>query len=137
MELVGRPEFITEPWFSSGAGRAEHGDELDEAVGAWILQRDRDDVVAQFEAAQAAVAPVYDASDIVADPQYAALGTIVTLPDPDLGEVSMQGPLFRLSDGVPPVRFTGRPPGADTTEVLTELGFSAHEIAALRENGSV
>jgi len=137
VELVGRPEFITEPWFSSGAGRAAHGDELDEAVGAWILKRDRDDVVAQFEAAQAAVAPVYDASDIAADPQYAALGTIVTLPDPDLGEVSMQGPLFRLSDGVPPVRFAGRPPGANTTEVLTELGFSDVEIAALRENGSI
>lgn len=137
MELVGRPEFITEPWFSSGAGRAAHGDELDEAVGAWIAGRDRDDVVAQFEAAQAAVAPVYDASDIAADPQYAALGTIVTLPDPDLGEVSMQGPLFRLSDGVPPVRFAGRPPGANTIEVLTELGFSDDEIAALHENGSI
>ncbi len=137
MELVGRPEFITQEWFSSGAGRAEHGDELDEAVGAWIAERDRDDVVAQFEAARAAVAPVYDASDIASDPQYAALGTIVTLPDDELGEVAMQGPLFRLSDGVPPVRFTGRQPGADTIEVLTELGFSSDEIAALRKDGSV
>ncbi|MGO1383329.1 MAG: CaiB/BaiF CoA transferase family protein [Arachnia sp.] len=137
MELVGRPEFITQEWFASGAGRAAHGDELDEAVGAWIAARDRADVVAQFEAAQAAVAPVYDASDIAEDPQYEALGTIVTMPDEDLGEVSMQGPLFRLSDGVPPVRFTGRPPGANTTEVLTELGFSDIEIASLRENGSI
>lgn len=137
MQLVGRPEFITEPWFASGAGRASHGDELDAAVGAWIAQRDRDDVVAQFEAAEAAVAPVYDASDIAVDPQYAALGTIVTLPDDDLGEVSMQGPLFRLSEGVPSVRFTGRAPGANTTEVLAELGFSSDEIASLRREGSI
>lgn len=137
MTLVGRPDFIHQPWFSSGAGRAAHGSELDEAVSTWIAQRDRDDVVAQFEEAHAAVAPVYDASDIATDPQYAALGTIVTLPDDDLGEVSMQGPLFRLSDGVPPVRFTGRAPGANTAEVLAELGFSADEIASLRREGSV
>lgn len=137
MELVGRPEFVTEPWFATGAGRAAHGDELDEAVGAWIAERDRDEVVARFEAAQAAVAPVYDASDIATDPQYAALGTIVTMPDDDLGEVSMQGPLFRLSDGVPPVRFTGRAPGANTTQVLIELGFSDAEITSMREEGSV
>ncbi|MGV8845159.1 CaiB/BaiF CoA transferase family protein [Tessaracoccus sp.] len=137
MILVGRPDVIHEPWFESGSGRASHGEELDEAVSSWIAERDRDDVVAQFEAAEAAVAPIYDAADIAADPQYEALGTIVTMPDPDLGEVSMQGPLFRLSEGVPPVRFTGRAPGANTDEVLAELGFGPEEIALLRSEGSV
>ncbi len=137
MTLVGRPDFIDQPWFTSGAGRAEHGSELDEAVSTWIAARDRDDVVSQFEEAQAAVAPIYDASDIAVDPQYEALGTIVTLPDDDLGEVAMQGPLFRLSDGVPPVRFTGRAPGANTDEVLADLGFSRDDVALLRREGSV
>ena len=137
MALVGRPDFIGEPWFASGSGRAAHGEELDEAVSVWIAARDRDDVVAQFEAAQAAVAPIYDAADIAADPQYEALGTIITMPDPDLGEVAMQGPLFRLSDGVPPVRFTGRAPGANTDEVLAELGFSPEEIVLMHQEGSI
>ncbi|MDO5737011.1 MAG: CoA transferase [Propionibacteriaceae bacterium] len=137
MTLVGRPDFIDQPWFTSGAGRAEHGAELDEAVSAWIAERDRDDVVEQFSAAHAAVAPIYDASDIADDPQYEALGTIVTLPDPELGEVVMQGPLFRLSDGVPPVRFTGRAPGANTDEVLAELGFTPDEVALLRHEGAI
>ena len=137
MTLVGRPEFIDQPWFTSGAGRAAHGSELDEAVSTWIAARDRAEVVAQFEEAQAAVAPIYDASDIAADPQYEALGTIITLPDPDLGEVAMQGPFFRLSDGVPPVRFTGRAPGANTDEVLAELGFSPDEVGLLRQEGSI
>ncbi|RMB61366.1 CaiB/BaiF CoA transferase family protein [Tessaracoccus antarcticus] len=137
MTLVGRPDFINEPWFASGAGRAAHGSELDEAVSAWIVARDRVDVVAQFEEAQAAVAPIYDAADISVDPQYEALGTIITLPDDDLGEVAMQGPLFRLSDGVPPVRFTGRAPGANTDEVLAELGFSPRDVALMRHEGSI
>ena len=49
MTLVGRPEFIDEPWFATGAGRAEHADELDEAVGGWIAQRSRDEVIDAFD----------------------------------------------------------------------------------------
>ena len=34
MRLVGRPELIDEPWFATGGERAQHADELDDAVGA-------------------------------------------------------------------------------------------------------
>ncbi|WP_147916815.1 CaiB/BaiF CoA transferase family protein [Ruania zhangjianzhongii] len=136
MELVGRPEFVAEDWFSSGAGRAQHADELDDAVGGWIAQRSRDEVVAEFERVHAAVAPIYDAGDIVADPQFQALGTVHRIEDPVLGEMAMQGPLFRMSEGEPRIEWTGRAPGADTDAVLAELGFSAAEIAAMRETGA-
>ena len=36
MELVGHPEVISEPWFATGHGRAEHADLLDAYVGDWI-----------------------------------------------------------------------------------------------------
>ncbi|WP_116101316.1 CaiB/BaiF CoA transferase family protein [Amycolatopsis thermalba] len=137
MRLVGRPDLIDEPWFASGAERAKHADELDEAVGAWIGRHTRDEVVAEFEAAQAAVAPIYDAADIVEDPQFRALGTIHEIEDPELGPTLMQGPIFRLSghDGV--VAHTGRAHGADTDEVLGELGFPADEVARMRAEGAV
>ncbi|MDA3647884.1 CoA transferase [Saccharopolyspora indica] len=137
VRLVGRPDLVEQPWFASGADRARHADELDEAVGAWIAQRTREDVVAAFEEAQAAIAPIYDAADIVADPQFRALGTIHEIADPELGPTLVQGPLFRLSgnDGV--IRFTGRPHGADTDEVLGELGFTPDRIAELRAQGAV
>ncbi|MFE4465926.1 CaiB/BaiF CoA transferase family protein [Oerskovia sp. NPDC056781] len=137
MRLVGHPEVIDEPWFAVGAERAQHADELDAAVGGWIAQRTRDEVVAAFEEAQAAVAPIYDAQDIVGDPQFQALGTLHEIEDPELGPMLMQGPLFRLSahDGV--IGFTGRAHGADTDEVLGELGFDAERVAALREAGAV
>ena len=137
MRLVGRPELIDQPWFADGVQRAAHADELDEAVGGWIAQRSRSEVVEAFEQAQAAVAPVYDASDIVADPQFQALGTIHEIEDPDLGPMQMQGPLFRLSEQPGVIAFTGRPHGADTDEVLAELGRSPEQIAALRQDGAV
>lgn len=137
MRLVGRPELVDEPWFATGAGRAQHVEELDAAVAAWVAERTRAEVVEAFEEAQAAVAPVYDASDVVADPQLAALGTVVTMDDDDLGPVAMQNVLFRMSATPGEVRWTGRAHGADTDEVLGDLGYTATEIAELRGAGAV
>ncbi|MFC8851057.1 MULTISPECIES: CaiB/BaiF CoA transferase family protein [unclassified Micromonospora] len=137
LRLVGRPELIDEPWFATGSGRAAHADELDAAVGAWVAQRDRAEVVAAFEAAQAAVAPVYDVADILADPQYAALGTAVTVPDEELGELRMQNVPFRLSATPGEIRHAGRGHGQDSDEVFDTLGLTAEELAALRERGVV
>ncbi|MFJ8075975.1 CaiB/BaiF CoA transferase family protein [Streptomyces sp. NPDC096176] len=137
MHLVGRPEFVDEPWFASGSGRAEHADVLDDAVGRWIARQTRDDAVAAFEKAEAAIAPVYDIRDVVNDPQYQALGTITEVPDPELGPLRMQNVLFRLSETPGAIRWTGRPHGADTQEVLAELGLTADEITELRTQGAL
>ncbi len=137
MRLVGRPDLIDEPWFATGVDRARHADVLDEAVGGWIAERTRDEVLAAFEKAEAAVAPIQDVRGVMADPQYAALDTITTVDDPDLGPLRMQNVLFRLSATPGSIRWAGRPHGADTDEVLTELGLTPAELAALRAEGAL
>lgn len=136
MRLVGRPDVIDEPWFADGRSRAEHADELDEAVGGWIAARTRSEVMAEFEAAEAAVAPVYDARDIVKDEQLQAIGTIHRIEDPELGPIRMQGPLFRMSQSPATIAFTGRAHGADTAAVLRELGYDEERISRLRQDGA-
>ncbi|WP_433508779.1 CaiB/BaiF CoA transferase family protein [Nonomuraea sp. CA-143628] len=135
--LVGRPDLVEQPWFASGQGRVQHVDELDEAVASWIAERDADEVIARFKEAQAAVAPIYDVSDIAKDPQYAALDTFIEVPDEELGSVTMQNVLFRLSDTPGAVSWPGRPLGQDTDEVLGELAYGPEEIAKLREDGVI
>ncbi|MBV2366560.1 CaiB/BaiF CoA transferase family protein [Streptomonospora nanhaiensis] len=137
VRLVGRPDLVEEPWFASGRTRAEHADELDAAVGGWIAERDADEVIAAFEEAQAAVAPIYDVRDIAEDPQYAALESIVHVPDEELGSVALQNVVFRLSDTPGEIRWAGPPKGAHSEEVLGGLGYGADDIARLREAGVV
>ncbi|WP_328477656.1 CoA transferase [Actinoplanes sp. NBC_00393] len=137
MHLVGRPELIDEPWFATGAGRAEHADLLDDAVGDWIGKRDLATVTAAFEQAQAAIAPVYDIADVFADPQFTARDSVTTAHDPTLGPVRMPGPLYRMSRTPGRIRWTGRPHGADTDDVLADLGYDADERAALRAEGAI
>ncbi|MFJ9602942.1 CaiB/BaiF CoA transferase family protein [Streptomyces althioticus] len=137
MVLVGRPDLIEAPWFATGEGRARHADVLDEAVGGWIARHSRADALAAFEKAEAAVAPVQDVRDVMADPQYQALSTVTTVDDPELGPLRMQNVLFRLSATPGAIRWAGRPHGADTEEVLTELGLTPADLAELRAEGAV
>ncbi|GGN69384.1 CoA transferase [Streptomyces albiflavescens] len=137
MRLVGRPDLIAEPWFASGADRARHADVLDGAVGAWIARRTRAEVLEAFEKAEAAVAPIQDVRDVMTDPQYAALDTLTTIDDPELGPLRMQNVLFRLSATPGAIHWAGRPHGADTETVLAELGLTEPEISALRAEGAL
>lgn len=138
MRLVGHPEIIDEPWFESGAERAKHGDELDRMVGGWIAARAHAEVIDAFERAEAAVAPIYDIRDVLADPQFRALGTITTVLDEELGPVKMQNVMFRLSDTPGKVRWAGRRIGQDNTRVYGELlGLSPERLQELRAQGVV
>jgi crotonobetainyl-CoA:carnitine CoA-transferase CaiB-like acyl-CoA transferase len=57
--------------------------------------------------------------------------------DEDLGPLVMQNVLFRLSETPGSVQWAGRRPGADTDEVLAEIGMSPDEVARLRAEGAV
>lgn len=134
MELVGRPELADEPWFATGTGRAEHVELLDAVVGGWIEERGRDEVMRRFEEAGAAVAPVYSAADLVADPQVAARRMLTPVEDPDLGRLLQHNVLYRMSATPGSIRSTGRRHAADTDPVLTErLGLDAERLAELRD----
>ena len=106
-------------------------------VASWIAQRDRDDVVREFERAEAAISPIYDVTDVLADPQYQALQSIVDVPDDELGSLKMQNVLFRMLGTPGRIRWPGRPRGHDTAEVFGELGVSDERLAELQTAGVV
>lgn len=133
LTLVGHPEVLAEPWFASGHTRAQHADLLDGYVGGWIGARTRAEVVAAFTEAGAAVAPVYSAQDLVEDEHVRATEMLTPVEDPALGEVLQHNVMWRMSETPGAIRFPGRPLGADTEDVLTELGLTADEISKLRD----
>jgi crotonobetainyl-CoA:carnitine CoA-transferase CaiB-like acyl-CoA transferase len=137
MHLVGHPEVIDEPWVASGRGRVEHVDLLDDYVGGWIAQRTRDEVLAAFTGAGAAIAPVNDARDLVEDPHVRETQMLVEVPDDDLGPLLMHNVMWRMTASPGQIRFTGRALGADTDEILGELGCTAEDVTGLRDKGVV
>jgi crotonobetainyl-CoA:carnitine CoA-transferase CaiB-like acyl-CoA transferase len=105
MELIGLGERED---LQSFGGRIAARDEIDARMAAFCGERSVDEVVAAFDAAHAAAAPVYDMADVFADPQLAARDAIV-----EADGVPMQGLVARLSRTPGKVRWAGRPLGAD------------------------
>lgn len=115
--LVGRPELCAEPWFATGVGRAAHREVLDNAIRPWIAARRRDELIAAFDAADGAVAPIYEIDDVLADPQFQARGLTVEVPDAELGTVRMPGVPFRLSATPGRISWTGPGIGEHSEDV--------------------
>jgi crotonobetainyl-CoA:carnitine CoA-transferase CaiB-like acyl-CoA transferase len=102
-----------DPRFATFEGRAAHREELDRAVAEWIGARPSSDVMAAFEQAEAAIAPVYSMRDLLADPHVKARAVFV-----EVDGVVMQAPVARMSRTPGEVRWAGRPLGTDTESVL-------------------
>jgi crotonobetainyl-CoA:carnitine CoA-transferase CaiB-like acyl-CoA transferase len=132
LRLVGRPDLVEQPWFATGAGRVQHVDEIDAAVADWIAARPRDEVLAAFETADAAIAPIYDASDLVADPQLEAIDAFTRVDG-----VLMTNVISRLSDTPGAIEHAGGALGADTAAVFAEVGVDEAELERLRAEGTV
>lgn len=137
MTMIGHPEVIAEPWFASGRSRAQHADYLDKLLGDWVANRDRSTVLAEFERAGAAVAPVYSARDLVEDPHIRQTEMLVEVDDEDLGPLLMHNVMWRMSKTPGKIRFTGRELGADTKAILEEMGYSPAQTDALRGQGVI
>jgi crotonobetainyl-CoA:carnitine CoA-transferase CaiB-like acyl-CoA transferase len=105
-----------DPRFVTFESRGEHREELDAAVAAWVGARPSAEVLAGFEAAEAAIAPVYTMREVLADPHVRARRVFV-----EVDGVVMQGPVARLARTPAEMRWAGRELGADTEDVLGAL----------------
>ena len=123
-DLIERPD-----WKGLLHKRASYEDEL----RGIFLTRSRDEWVALFRAAGTQGAPVLSLAETIDDPHARARKVIRTVTDDAGGEVTHIGPLVRLSDTPGEIRHVARMPGADSRDVLAELGFSSAEIDGLVE----
>jgi len=135
---IGRDDWATDPNLGSNAQRAARVDEIDGAVADWIRARDLDEVLSTFERFDVIGGPVYDVSQIFADPHVQARGSLVELDDPVLGKVRMQATVPRFRNAPCQVRWPGPPAvGNDSRAVLAALGYSDDEVDALLAAGVV
>jgi crotonobetainyl-CoA:carnitine CoA-transferase CaiB-like acyl-CoA transferase len=135
IRLVGGDELLLDARFATHDARAIHADDLDAIVSGWIAARDVAEVDALFQKAGAAGMRVLTMEDVFSDPHYSSRGTVVDVPDGELGTVALAAPVPRMEATPGRVVHPGPPLGRDTNPLLRELGYSDSEIAAGREEG--
>lgn len=137
MRAVGRPELADDPRMGDHAGRVEHADELDAAIGGWIAAHTLEETVAHFAQFEGALAPVYDVAQVLEDPHFRFRGSIVTVEDEELGPIRMQNVFPRLLGTPGRIRWSGQPKGKFNAEVFGKLGLGPEELRELREEGVI
>jgi formyl-CoA transferase len=136
MHTIGRPDLANDPGLQTNAGRWHRREELDEAIGQWTSQRDRDEALKLLDEAGVPSGPIYTAADICADEQYEARKMIQHFPvdtgEPQPRTVGFPGIVPVIGGASLPIRSVGPDLGEHTREVLSSvLGLSDDEIGAL------
>ena len=135
---IDRPELVDDPAYADPQRRQARAAEVDALVAGWVRARTLSEVMAVFERAEVAAAPVYDAQQLLADEHLRARGSFVAVDDPDLGAMTVQAPVVKMSETPGVIEHLGRDLGADNDAVYGGLlGLSAERLDALRAAGTI
>jgi len=135
---IGRPELKDDPRFDSTSARLEHADDVDALVAEWIASQPLAVVLETFRREQAPIAPVLSAAQIIENEHFVERGSIVGITDEDLGRVTMQNVVPRLSVTPGNIRHAGRTEiGADQELVEAALEGEAWLPRAVSDDGDV
>jgi len=124
---LGRPEAALPDY----AARAAAIPEETEALTALLADRTADEWEAFFQAAGVPAARVRELREALDDPQAPTRGFAARLEDPDLGAMLVPLAGFRMAHGGPALRHAPPAVGADSAEILAELGYAPDAIARL------
>jgi crotonobetainyl-CoA:carnitine CoA-transferase CaiB-like acyl-CoA transferase len=122
--------------FATNPARLRNREELDALLAPVFAGMTVAELERRLEAAGVPCGAVADLAAVFASPQVAALGSVRELEHPTAGRIKVVGPPYRLSATPPVVRLPPPTLGQHTDAILAELGYSAVEIAAMRESGA-
>jgi crotonobetainyl-CoA:carnitine CoA-transferase CaiB-like acyl-CoA transferase len=132
MRAIGRDDLADDPKYADAPGRLRDRGPIEDAIRAWVAERDVALALTALHEAEIPVAESATVADAFTDPQFAARNAIVTVDDPALGPVRMQGITPKLSKTPGAIRRGAPLLGEHNGEVFGDLlGLSAAEIARL------
>ena len=136
-DTVARPEWKTHPRWQTQKGRSDDRAALNAAIAEVTRTRSSAHWVELFAEAGIPCGPVNSIDKVFDDPQVRHLGIAQPVTHPRLGEQHVVASPLTLSGVDKTIRAAAPDIAADTDAVLAEAGYSAAEIAALREHGVI
>ena len=137
-DALGRPEWAMDAALATRSGRTQHHDLIDQHMEAWCRQRGADEIVALMWPAGVPVARVMQPHRQGDVPQFQARRFFETVDHPLSGRARHSTLPMRFGLGPLQLHLRHAPLlGEHNDELLTELGLTADEIAALEADGII
>ncbi|MEA2949983.1 MAG: hypothetical protein QOI40_5313 [Alphaproteobacteria bacterium] len=134
---AGANELMERSEYQTAADRSKHRDALNADMERYTVKRSSAEWIQLLNEAGVPCGPIYSIDQVYADPQVEYLGVAQPVKTRDKSSLRMAGQPMSLSRT--PSKLVAPPPklGEHTDEVLGEFGFSAKDIAALREANAI
>ena len=135
---MARPELAADPRYATHIARGERQGELDALIADWTSAMTIAELEALMIAHSVPAGRVYRGPEMLADPHFAAREALLAVPHPELGAITMQSPMPKLSATPSTVRRTApRSVGEHNAEVYGELGLDQAALAKLAARGVI
>lgn len=135
--VVGLPELADDPRFATNPQRVANRAELIQLIETALATKGSSAWAEELARAGIPAGQINSIDAALVHPQVQARDMVLTTEHPTAGTLRMAGSPIKLARYTATVR---RPPptlGEHTDEVLRELGYSAADIAGMRERGAV
>lgn len=136
-EVADRPDWFDDERFGDVGARLRHFSELMETVGLHVATLTTTEAAALFEAADVPYSPAVERDGLWDEPQVAAIDAVGEVDHPELGRIRSVRPAPEFSATPAETASPAPLPGQHTDDILSELGFTAAEIASARADGTV
>ena len=135
-EAVGKPEWATDPEYSTFAARLKNREQVTQELDAVLTTATTAEWISRL-GGKVPIAPVYDVQQALENPFVAEQQLLLDFQHPEHGKIrGVASPVRLENSAVLPTRAAPRL-GEDTDALLEELGYAPNLIGALREQMAV
>lgn len=132
--VMGKPELINDPRFSTNPDRKKNEVEIDAIIEEWTMQHTNQEIEEALDKAKVPVACLKSIDELIDDPQIACREMLIEQENPVIGKVKLPGSPLKLKETPPDTSMRAPMLGEHTEEILKEvLHYSELEIANIKQ----